>query len=433
MKKFFRKKIVEPALRSLAFFMLKKHKPEIIAITGSVGKTSVKEAIALLLSQKFKVLTPKRSYNTEIGTPLAIFSQYVPYPVTSILGWARVLKNCIFQILFKKEYYQKLVLEMGADKPGDIKYLTSFIKPHIAVITAVVPVHLLQFKTIDDIAREKEELIKNLSSSDWAVLNYDDERVKKMGNNTSGKIIFFGLDKKADIYATHITSGLHGLTFTLNWKDKFVSVCMPNIISRYQIYTALAAAAVAIVFNMDLREISLALQKFKLPPGRMNLIYGVCDSLIIDDSYNSSPYAACKALETLAEFKGRRKIAALGTMNELGDYEEKGHREVGKKAAGVADLLITVGKEARLFLAQEAYKSGLSRDKIFCFENSLQAGDFLKDKLKKEDIVLVKGSQNNVRMEWLVEKIMKNRQKAKDLLTRQGPEWDKPKELKLSV
>ncbi len=384
----------------------------------------------MILSQKFSVGAPKRSYNTEIGAPLSIFSQDVPHPITSLVGWVRVLGNCFFQILFQKKYYQKIILEMGADKPGDIKYFTSFIKPHVAVVTTVAPVHLLEFKDINAISKEKQILIENLSPDDFAVLNYDDQRVRNMADSTSGKVVFFGLDEKANIYASDIVSRIDGLEFTLNYKNKSVFTKIPNIISRHQIYIPLAAGAVASVFGFSLQEISQILRKIKLPPGRMNLIPGIKNSLIIDDSYNSNPQAACAALETLAEIPGAKKIAALGTMNELGDYTKEGHRKVGRKAASVADLLITVGKPAEIFLADQAYKSGLKSSQIFSFENSLKAGDFLKNKIKKGDIILVKGSQNNVRMEWLVEKIMSDPEKAKDLLVRQGPEWDKPKKLK---
>ncbi len=430
MKKILKKNIVEPFLKNLASLMLKKHKPEIIAVTGSLGKTSTVQAIFLILSKNFSTSVPKKSYNTEIGAPLVVFDQQIPHPTTSIFKWFVVFKNCLLKIIFQKKYYQKLILEIGADKPGDIRYFTSFIKPHVAVITAVAPVHLSEFKNIDDILKEKQILIENLSSDDFAVLNYDDARVRKMADNTSGKVIFFGLNKKADIYASNIIFQIDGLTFTLNYQGKSTFVKMPNIISKHQIYTFLAAASVSLVFGFNLQDISQILQKIKLPPGRMNLLKGIKNSLIIDDSYNSNPQAACAALETLAGFKERRKIAALGTMNELSDFTEKGHRQVGRKAAGVVDLLIIVGKEAKKYLADEAKKSGLLSTSIFCFENSLEAGNFLKNKIKENDIILVKGSQNNVRMEWLTEQIMKNPEDASNLLVRQSQEWEKPEELK---
>lgn len=434
MKKFLKEKIIEPILKLAASSMLKKHQPEIIGITGSVGKTSIKDAVACVLSKRFSVLSAPRSYNTKIGSPLTIFGENVPVPVTSPLGWLKVIFSCFLKFLVEKDYPKILILEMGIEEPGEMNYYLSFIRPKIGIITAVGEAHLLGLKTKEKVASEKGLLPENLPPSGLAILNYDDPLVRKMAQRTKAKVLTYGFSSSADLWLSDLTSELSGTSFKVHFKEEEVSVLKFPLLGKHSLYSIMPAIICGLIYGMSLKKTIKALADFRLPKGRMNLIAGIKESLIIDDSYNANPTSMISALEVLFAFpNGGRKIAALGTMNELGDFEKEGHRKVGREAFKVADLLITVGVPANRYLASEAKKAGFSPAKIFSFENSYLAGKFLKNKIRKGDVILVKGSQNNVRMEWLIEQIMANPQKAKDLLVRQEKEWTKPPELLLKA
>lgn len=429
------KKIITIVLKYLALLMLKKHKPEIIAITGNVGKTTTTQAIGFILAKKFSVIVPEKSYNTEIGVPLAIFQEKVPFPFTSASGWIKVFFSIFKKLIFQKDYSQILILEFGAGKPGDIQYLCGFIKPKIGIVTAVgqkesLPTHLLQFKSIENIFKEKSYLPKSIEEKGFALLNYDDRYVRKMADFTKAKTIFYGFSENADFFIQDIKWEEKGISFALKYKNKIIKFQKIPIIAPHLLYSLLPAIICAHLYGFSFEEIKKILKNFSGIKGRMQLLEGRNQSLILDDSYNASPLSMKAALDVLSRFSDRRKVCCLGTMNELGDFEEEGHRMVGRKASKICDLLITVGKPAKKYLADEAIKQGFLKNNIFNFDNSFSAGIFLKNKIKENDVILVKGSQNNVRMEWLVEKIMAHPEKSKELLVRQGSEWEKPKKLK---
>ncbi len=428
MKKFLREKFVEPILRKMALEMLKKHKPEIIAITGSFGKTSTKDAVALVLGSRFEVLAAPHSYNTKIGGPLTVFNQKLPPKITSIFGWLRIIFASLGKLFFDRHYPKILVMELGIDRPGEMAYYLSFVKPKIGIVTAVGPVHLEKLGNVKTVAYEKGLLVEALDKEGIAILNYDDFNVRAMKSRTEARVLTYGFSRSADIWASNVVMNKFGLSFKIHYQDQVISFINLPVLAEHFIYSLMPAVLCGLLYGMDSKEIEKALRRWRPPKGRMNIIPGINDSVIIDDSYNANPSSMLKALEVLERFRGR-KIAALGTMNELGSFEEEGHRQVGRKAAEVADLLICVGEPAQRYLATQANECGLPSSAIFCFKDSIEAGKFLRGKIKKGDIILAKGSQNNVRMEWLVELIMKNPQEAKLLLVRQGRSWNKPQKL----
>lgn len=459
------KKIIVWILTFLAKRMLLKHQPEIIAITGSVGKTGTKACISRVLSKRFRVLSPQKSYNTEIGIPLAIFNEEVPCPLFSLKGWVKLIFRMTKKLLFKRKYYQKLILEIGADAPGDVKHLVNFIKPKISIITNIGSAHLVNFKDTKSVALEKSNLIKALPQDGWAILNYDNKYSREMASLTKAKTIYFGEKEGSDFLARNIKNTLYGLSFNVSYDPlvlepdenvelgsqsrrldkegeiktlekaqvktfdkaqvkKVIKPIKTSIFGEHFVYSILPALIVGMIYKMSFEDIAKVLADFSNLKGRMNMILGVRGSLIIDDSYNANPDSMTEALKGLASLKTKgRKIAALGSMNELGDYTERSHKEVGEKAALVSDVLVTVGELARKFLATEAEKKGLSRSRIFCFSSSREAGQFLRTFIVPNDVILVKGSQNNVRMEWLIKEIMAKPEQARDLLVRQGKEW----------
>lgn len=404
--------------------VLKKYKPLIVGVTGSVGKTSTKEAIYAVLSTKFKVRRNIKNYNNEIGVPLTILD--LESGNRDIKDWLKNFALAIKTILIKSQYPEVLVLEMGADRPGDIKYLTKFVPVDVAVITAIgeIPVHVEFFKTPIQIAREKFYLLQKLSVKGKAILNADDKLLLEMKNKTRAEVLTYGFGQEAELRASDVIftdRDQPGLSLKLNFQGTLVPVRLPGILGFHQIYAILAAAAVGLVFDFNLIEIVEALSKFQPLSGRMKLISGIKNTKIIDDSYNASPSATLRALETLEKLEAKRKIAVLGDMLELGEYTERAHRQVGQKVKEVADLLFLVGERV-IFIADEAEKQGFDKNKIFQFSASEEAKKVVQEKIEEGDLILVKGSQS-MRMEKIVEEIMAEPEKAKELLVRQEKGW----------
>lgn len=416
------RKILQYLLKILAKIVLWKYQPEIIGVTGSVGKTSTKEAIYHVLKKQFQVRRNMRNYNNEIGVPLTILG--LETGGRSIVAWLKNFFKAGAIILWKKNYPEILVLEIGVDRPGDMKYLLDFVPVKIGIITAIgqFPVHLEFFPEKGRLVEEKALLVKSLAKNGLAVLNYDDLSVRMIGDELPSKLSItnYGLGEGADLKILNYELIIRDLAksdfvvnFKLEYQGSFVPVRLNKVLGKQQAYAAAAAAAVGLYFGLNLVEISNALRKYRSLAGRTNLIKGIKNSWIIDDSYNSSPMAALAALEILEEFNGR-KIAVLGDMLELGEDTEAGHRQVGQKAAGLVDLFFTVGPRAR-FMASEANQQGLAKEKIFEFSRAEEAALSVQEKIAEGDIVLVKGSRA-IHLEKVVKEIMAKPEKADKLL-----------------
>ena len=419
-------------LRFFSKKILNKYKPDIVGITGSVGKTSAKEAVAAVLQNKFTVRSSAKNYNNEVGLPLTIIG-VEKTPGKSIWGWAAVFLKAK-KLIFKrdKNYPEILVLEMGADKPGDIEYLTEFAPCKVGVLTFISHAHTEFFKTLKKIAQEKRIIISHLRQDGFAVLNFDNELAMQSVNTTKAEVITYGFKEGADLRATDIniftdeqTGWPAGLNFKVLYKGSVVPVFLPGVMAKPAISAALAGLAVGVIFGVNLVDGAQALSKLESLPGRMRLMPGIKNTLIIDDTYNSSPEAAKAAVETLAQValkEGAERYAALGDMLELGAETENAHRELGFKVAELGiDNLITVGEAAK-HIAESAKEAGLDEHRIASFADSREAGRFLQEKLKTGDVVLAKGSQGG-RMEKLVKEVMAEPLQAKDLLPRQDKEW----------
>ncbi len=430
--KYILKKILIFTLRLLAQRILLVQRPQAVGITGSVGKTSTKEAIFTVLASHFSARRNYKSYNNEIGVPLSIIG-VEKEPGRSFKNWALVFIKAL-GLVFRRcsNYPRVLVLEMGADHPGDIDYLTSFIKCKVGVITAIAPVHIEFFKKIENILTEKKILLERLPEDGLAVVNGDDSIIMRSLQKIKANILTFGFGDKCDVRASEIRlssgskdDGVRGISFKLSYQGHVVPVFMPGVLGKHQVYAALAAAAVGVVFGLNLVQISEALKTFHPPRGRMNLVEGIKGTFIIDDTYNSSPTAAKAALEVLEEMSGSkqaRSIAVLGDMLELGAYTEQGHREVGHRVAELGiDYLICIGARAR-YIGHGAEEAGMDDERIYYFSHLEEASRFVQELIKKGDFILVKGSQG-MRMERVVKEIMAHPELAGKLLVRQEPPW----------
>lgn len=429
--------ILQYILKILAKMVLLRYKPKIVAVTGSVGKTSTKEAIYSVLKKQFRVRQNIENYNNELGVPLTIIGMETGG--RSLLSWFKIFLKAINIIFWQKNYPEILVLEMGVDKPGDMKYLTSFVPVNLGVITAIgeFPCHIEFFLEKGKLVEEKALLVKSLTKDGLAVLNYDDLSVRMIGDDLSKdtKVINYGFGQGADLRISNFQlspsfDGLKkkdfGISFKLEYQGSIIPIRLSGVLGKQQAFAAAVAAAVGLNFGLNLVQISIALKKYHALPGRTNLLAGIKQTLIIDDTYNSSPLAAIVALEILEEVNlykglGGRKIVVLGDMLELGNETEAGHRQVGQKVAQIADLLITVGDRAR-FIAEEAIERGLAKDKVFDFLRAEEAALPLQREIKKGDIILIKGSQA-MRMEKIVKEVMAYPQKADKLLVRQTDKW----------
>lgn len=419
-------------MRLMAKAMLWKYKPTIIGITGSVGKTSTKEAVFLVLSSKFRTRKNEKNYNNEIGLPLTIIG--LESGNGSFLKWMKVFLGWLLKFIFPIKYPEILVLEMGIDRPGDMDYLLSFIKPKVGIFTNISGSHLEFFKNIEHIAKEKGKLAKNIPKDGMVILNSDIDVVFSLKEKIKTPVVLFGIGKRAEIRASNISFNSNnfepqGISFKLNYDGKIIPIRLPYVLAPHLIYAALSAVAAGIFFKMNLVDIAGALEKFSPPIGRMNLIKGINESFIIDDTYNSSPTSALAAVEVMKNIKALRKIVALGDMLELGGDSGLGHKEVLKRAfSNGATMFFLVGdrmKKAVEELESERIISG----KVFVFDDPDSLGKELRKNLRQGDLVLVKGSQG-MRMEKAVFGIMENPDESNNLICRQSKDWLKKPYLK---
>ena len=408
-----------------------RFKPMIIAITGNVGKTSTKEAIAAVLSSTKKVRSGKGNLNNEFGVPLAIiggFDEEYYEQGSSPWFWFKVVVVGCWLLVVGRNYPEILVLEYGADKPGDIKRLVKKFKPHIGVVTAVgeIPVHVEFFSGPEAVAREKSKLVEVLEATDYAILNSDDDIVLDMKKRTKATALTYGFGEGAEIrisnfsYKTDNNIPL-GISFKLHYgPNSFVPVNVIGSLGPSQAYAAAAAAAAGIAIDMNLVEISDALSHYNGPKGRLKILAGIKRSWLIDDTYNASPASTRLALSALRELPAKRRIAVLGDMLELGKYSVQAHQTVGDLVDGFVDILVCVGARAK-FIADSAANQ-MPKGNIFAFDTADMAKRKVQELVKEGDLILIKGSQG-MRMERIVEEIMAEPLRKKELLVRQSKKW----------
>jgi UDP-N-acetylmuramoyl-tripeptide--D-alanyl-D-alanine ligase len=371
------------ALQRAAAYWRRQHDVRVIGITGSVGKTTSKEAIGAVLGQRYRTLKSEGNYNNEIGLPLTL--------------------------LHLDATHERVVLEMGMYDLGEISQLADIALPRVGIVTNVGPTHLERLGSIERIAQAKAELPRALppaSAGGVAILNADDHRVRAMAGLTPARVFTYGLASDADLWASHIESkGLEGIRFQFHHRQETIHARVP-MLGRHSIHTALCAAAVGLVEGLSWEEILSGLrdQEAQL---RLVAVPGPHGSTILDDTYNSSPASCRAALSLLYELDGR-KIAVLGDMLELGPYEAEAHRLVGRRARDVVDLLVTVGPLSHT-IAEEALRAGMDVGSVYTVETNTQATDLLRTLIEPNvagDKILVKGSRG-MGMEEIVANLQK--------------------------
>ncbi len=402
--------ILKITLKNLAQLTLKKYHPEIIGVTGSVGKTSTKEAIYLVLKDEKRVRRTQGNFNNELGVPLTILGDY--NKITGFSFWLKVFFQSIKQLIVKNiNYPEVLILEMAADRPGDINYLTHLARPKIGVITAIgkIPVHVQYYSSPLAVAKEKGRLIEILPINGYAILNYDDELVLDLKSKTRAQIISYGFKDEADIQIINVEykfdekENPKGVSFKIQYGGVMVPFRLNNILGKPQIYSVAAATAVGICYGINLVKISESLSDYQPFDHRMKILKGIKDSVILDDCYNASPISVEAGLETLNHFQQRRKVAILGDMLELGKYSDEAHEEIGKEVAKKVDFLICIGEKAKL-IAESAIKHNFDKNKILIFNNSDSAKKMIKKEIGNFDVILIKGS-HAMQLDKIVEEL----------------------------
>jgi len=372
------------ALWEIATFWRRQHDVRVVGITGSVGKTTTKELTAAVLARRYATLKSEGSYNNEIGLPLTL--------------------------LHLTGQHECAVLEMGMYNVGEISDLVRIARPHVGVVTIVRPVHLERAGTFECIVQAKTELVEGLPSAPEgvAILNYDDDNVRKMAQATQARVFYYGLSPDADLWADQIEGlGLQGIRFRLHYRSRREEMNRPApiiggdmetlyvrfpLLGRHSVHTALRAAAVGLVEGLTWQEIIEGLRGVE-PSSQLRLVAvpGPEGAIILDDTYNASPSSTLAALNLLDEMEGR-KIAVLGDMLELGPYEQTGHQKVGMRALEVADVLVTIGSLGKI-IGTTALRWGMPADQVHLLEHNEEVVALLKQTVTRNDVILVKGSR----------------------------------------
>lgn len=424
------KSLIQKLLARKAQRLVRKFHPIVIAVTGSMGKTSTRDAIATILSGRFSVRTPLENYNNEFGVPLAILGH--KSPGTSVFGWLRILLER------HPTFPNVLVLEYGADRPGDIVALCKLIQPQIGVLTGISPVHLENYPSLDSLVQEKAHLLTVLPANGLVVLNADDETVFAQKEKATASVIAYGFSSRAEVKASDyvlVTKFDDSFTPNEHVADSTFRVALPsheeadivlkNILGKSQVSAIGAAFAVGAHLSLSLAEMVERVSLYQPPNGRLRPIAGIKGSLILDDTYNAAPASVLAALDVLHDFEpaeNRRRIAVLGDMAELGSRTQDEQRNVGLRAAeGGVDLLVCVGPKSQ-DTGKAAEEAGMERQTIVYFNTAEEAGRYLDREIRTGDIILVKGSQG-MRMERVVKDLMAEPLRASELLVRQYGKW----------
>lgn len=369
----------------LRFFLAKKvaalyPRKNVIGITGSVGKTTTKEACYAVLSQKFKTIATWKNLDPIFNIPITL--------------------------LKIRPDTKKVILEMGIEYPEDMDFYLSLVRPGIGIVTKIFFAHSEFLGGIDEISKQKAKLITQLPEDGLAILNWDDIQVRKLADKSPAEVMFFGTDpKNCHIVASNIRIKNNSTIFELNYGAERVEVVL-RLLGKHYVSSALAAASLGVYSGMSLISIKKGLEKVEPSAHRLQLLGSGEDWTILDDTYNSSPSALEEALNVLSELPAKRRIAVLGEMKELGKYSEKFHRLAAQRLYKDKIDLVFLGGGDALFIADELEKLGFPKERLESNLSSSQLVAKLIRVLGKGDIVLVKGSRA-VKLDEVVERLAK--------------------------
>lgn len=412
------KNLIQKKLENYIKKYFKKH-PEVklVAVAGSVGKTSTKQAIATLLAQKYRVGMAEGNLNTHMSAPLAILGIKYPDNIRNIGQWLSVFRAARKRIKWSTGV-DVIVVELGTDMPGDIARFGTYLQPDIAVITAITAEHMEAFSSIEAVAKEELELA-NFSKT--AIINRDDiddrfaDFLKNPNIDTYGTTGVAEYRFEIDDFAVDV--GYKGQVITPEFEQPFNATI--KVLGEHSLRPAMGAVAVAVKLGLSPQEIVAGLAAIRAVSGRMNVLHGIDNTIVIDDSYNASPLAVASALQALYSLQVPQRVAILGSMNEMGVNSSIEHQKIGNLCdPSLLAWVITVGEEAEKHLAPAARARGCQ---VKSFRSAIDAGAFARSVLEDDAAILVKGSQSNVYTEEAVKVLVVTDEYPQ--LVRQSPQW----------
>lgn len=434
--KFFLTQIVLLYIRFFAKLQLKKINPQIIGVGGSSGKTSTAWFISLILSKKYEVKHSKGK-NSETGIPLNILN--LDLKEAGLRDWLRVLIMAPMRVITDYKKYDVYVVEMGIDspkKPKNMEYLLGIVKPHMGVITNISVEHSFNFDPFVDskdftkrkeeilslIAREEGQLLKSINESGISVVNLDDSLISDLLPLKSKIVTVSAKVPSADFYISSIKISKEQFEVNFTFLKDDYRITVPRPLPKYFAYSFVLSIAAAFSFGISVQDsIDLLISGFELPPGRFSIFKGIKNTTIIDSSYNSSLEAAVGALEVIPQIsENRRKVGVLGDMRELGSLSKIQHELMAREIPKNLDFVILIGPMTKSYVAPVLEKSGFEYKS---FESYKEAKTQIEGLIKKNDVVLVKGSQNTLFLERVVEMLLLD-SKDSDKLCRRGKFWD---------
>jgi UDP-N-acetylmuramoyl-tripeptide--D-alanyl-D-alanine ligase len=419
------KQPVAALLAALARGIVRKYHPTIVMITGSVGKTSTKDAVAAALEQHFYLRKSEKSYNSEFGVPLTIIGS--PNPWTSLPAWLRVFQEAFSLIMLPNHYPKLLVLEVGADRPGDLNRILKIATPDVVVVTRLpeVPVHVEAYASTKAVREEEFTPAYALAEAAPLILSADDAYALSMAKAIPATLSTFGTDTSAQVRVTNVGvfeegGNVLGMSADLEIEGTTHTLTVRGAFGTSQLLAPAAAVATALALGLTPKQALKSLESYVPPPGRARILRGIQSTTLIDDSYNASPAAVEEALRSLSLLGNRRKVVVLGDMLELGRYSAQEHERIGTLAATTADVVIGVGTRARAIVTA-AQAAGTPAESTRWFDTSAEASAALCELIREGDIVFVKGSQS-IRTERIVETLLADQDDRRKLV-RQESQW----------
>lgn len=424
--KAFLKSVVTFVIARLAQMIIAKYKPQIIMVTGSVGKTSTKDALRAVFSTRSYVRASEKSYNSEFGVPLTVIGASNPWE--SSISWLKVIGEGLALIVFPNHYPKILILEVGADRPGDLAKILKIATPDAVVVTRLpeIPVHVEAYSSPEAVREEEFVPAYGLAPGGPLVIAAEDPYANAYAKRLQAQVHTFGFVEKADVRIEDAQIAeekgvLVGMRAAIRLGGKSHDVLVPGVVGKPALLSCAAALATATALGVSPEHALEGLKNYESPPGRMRLFKGVNGATLIDDSYNSSPVAAEEALSTLSLVPAKRRIVVLGDMLELGRYSVTEHERIGRLAAGIVDYVYTVGVRSRA-IAEAAKEAGMTEDRVHAFQSAVEAVAAISPLLASGDVLLAKGSQNNIRLERLIEGLLLDPTDVQHLV-RQDKEW----------
>lgn len=390
-----------------------QHTFKIVGVVGSIGKTSTKRAIAEVLDSHLRVQYQSGNYNDLASVPLVFFGQEMP-ALFNPFAWARIFISNERKL--RRDYdYDVVVVEIGTDGPAQIAAFARYLALDIAVVTAIAPEHMEFFADLDAVAAEELSVI---TYAERVIINADLVHQKYL---PAAEAVTTYSIRKAAPYRGKMGVFKKGTSPVVITKNNVAITDAPlPVFSEAQLYSCIAAATVWDVMGLPGDELESALRGISAVPGRMQLLEGIKQTTIVDDSYNASPEAAIAALDAIYKLSAPHKIVLLGNMNELGEYSKSAHTFVGDYCdPRQIDEVVTLGPDSNTYLAEAARKQGC---KVTSFDSPYDAGEYIKSVITKDSLVLVKGSQNKVFAEEAIKTLLAHPEDS-NRLVRQSDYW----------